>query len=78
MRSVSFILCLLLISQICAIIRAQDSLNIKMCGEVHDFVQQSHDVDLSGNYAYIFLHRNRDVECGKCQDLRGLCVCRVL
>ncbi len=53
MRFVRFIVSLLLISQICGVTMAQDSLNVRMFGEVHDFVQQSHDVDISGKYAYV-------------------------
>jgi hypothetical protein len=32
---------------------AQDSLNIQMLGEVHDFVEEAFDVALAGNYAYV-------------------------
>ncbi len=53
MLFIRFIVSLLLISQICGVIIAQDSLNVRMLGEAHDFVQQSHDVVISGNYAYV-------------------------
>jgi hypothetical protein len=52
-RSQQFIVSLFLLSQICGVTMVQDSLNVRMLGEVHDFVQQCHDVAMSGNYAYI-------------------------
>lgn len=53
MRFGWFIISLLLISQIYSVAIAQDSLNVRMLGEVHHFVEQSFDVAMSGNYAYI-------------------------
>ena len=53
MRFRQFIVSLLLISKICGDAIAQDSLNVRILGEVHHFVQQSYDVAMSGNYAYI-------------------------
>ena len=43
----------MLMLQICAIAFAQDSLNISMLGEVHNFVEEAYDVSLSDNYAYL-------------------------
>ncbi len=43
----------ILILQLCAAAFAQDSLNISMLGEVHNFVEEAYDVALSGNYAYL-------------------------
>lgn len=48
-----FFISLLLISKVSEVALAQDSLNIRMLGEVHPFVQQSYDVALSGNFAYV-------------------------
>ncbi|MBN2030108.1 T9SS type A sorting domain-containing protein [bacterium] len=50
---IHFIFSPILILQICAAAFAQDSLNIIMLGEVHDFVEEAYDVTLSGNYAYL-------------------------
>jgi len=33
--------------------QGQENLNIRMLGEVHDFVNQSYDVAISGNLAYV-------------------------
>ncbi|UCE07248.1 MAG: T9SS type A sorting domain-containing protein [bacterium] len=43
----------LLLYHICSVTIAQDILNIRMLGEVHHFVEQSFDVAISGNYAFI-------------------------
>jgi hypothetical protein len=48
-----FIGSLFLISQICGVTMAQDSRNVRMLGEVHDFVEEAFDVAMSGGYAYI-------------------------
>jgi len=48
-----FIGSLFLLSQICGVTMAQDSLNVRMLGEVHDFVEEAFDVAMSGGYAYI-------------------------
>lgn len=53
MRFVRFIVSLFLISQICGVTMAQDSLNVRMLGKVHDFVEEAYDVAMSGNYAYL-------------------------
>jgi hypothetical protein len=52
-KSASFVLSVLLISQMVGVATAQDSLKVRMLGEVHHFVQQSHDVAMSGHYAFI-------------------------
>ena len=52
-RAASFVLSVLLISQMVGVATAQDSLKVRMLGEVHHFVQQSHDVAMSGHYAFI-------------------------
>ncbi|MHA2601285.1 MAG: hypothetical protein AM324_004040 [Candidatus Thorarchaeota archaeon SMTZ1-83] len=44
---------LFLTSQICGVVVAQDSMNVRMLGEVHHFVNQCYDVAMSGDYAYI-------------------------
>ena len=44
---------LFLTVQICSIALGQDSLNTRMLGEVHHFVEQSYDVAMTGNYAYM-------------------------
>ncbi|MFC1550194.1 T9SS type A sorting domain-containing protein [Candidatus Neomarinimicrobiota bacterium] len=46
-------ICLLLMLEMCGVAMAQDSFNISMLGEVHDFVEQSYDVAMSGDFAYI-------------------------
>ncbi len=51
MRFGQFIVSLFLISQICGVTMAQDSLNVRMLGEVHHFVEQSYDVAMFGDYA---------------------------
>lgn len=52
-RFARFFVSLLLVSQICGVSMAQDSLNVRMLGEVHDFVEEAYDVAISGNYAYL-------------------------
>ena len=44
---------LLLLAHMCCVAMAQEGSNVRMIGEVHHFVQQSYDVALSGNYAYV-------------------------
>lgn len=53
MRFRSYFVALFLASQVCGVSVAQDSLNVRMLGEVHHFVQQCYDVAMSGGYAYI-------------------------
>ncbi|MFC2084685.1 T9SS type A sorting domain-containing protein [Bacteroidota bacterium] len=53
MSCVRFILILLLISQVLRVTKAQDSLNVRLLGEIHDFVEQAYDVAILGTYAYI-------------------------
>ena len=53
MRFVRFIVSLFLISATCGITSAQDKINVRMLGEVHDFVEEAYDVAISGNYAYL-------------------------
>ena len=48
-----FIVRLFLISQISSVTMAQDSLNVRMLGEVHDFVEEAYDVAMLGNYVYL-------------------------
>ncbi len=48
-----FFVSLLLISRISNITLANDSLNVRILGETHDFVEEAYDVSLSGNYAYL-------------------------
>ena len=48
-----FVVSLLLLAHVCCVAMAQESSNVRMIGEVHHFVQQSYDVALSGNYAYV-------------------------
>ena len=43
------IVILFLVSQICGVTIAEDSLNVKMLGEVHDFIEEAYDVAMSGN-----------------------------
>ena len=49
-RSIVSLLLTLLISGAAV---AQDSLNVRLLGEVHQFVEQCYDVSMSGDYAYI-------------------------
>jgi hypothetical protein len=51
MRLMRYILGVFLLLQMCAVTTAQDSLNVRMLGEVHHFVQQSYDVAVFGNHA---------------------------
>jgi hypothetical protein len=44
---------LLLMLEMGGVTMAQDSFNVSMLGEVHHFVEQSYDVAMSGNHAYI-------------------------
>ncbi len=53
MHLVRFGIGLFLISQICGATMAQDSLNVRLLGEVHDFVEQAYDVAMLGEYAYV-------------------------
>ncbi|MGB6121072.1 MAG: hypothetical protein WBG80_04110, partial [Bacteroidota bacterium] len=52
-RSGGFLVSLLLLAHMCGVAMAQESSNVRMIGEVHHFVQQSYDVAVSGNYAYV-------------------------
>jgi hypothetical protein len=52
-RSARLFVCLLLLSLIYNPTKAQDSLNVKMLGEVHDFVEEAYDVAISGDYIYL-------------------------
>ena len=52
-RAACAIMSLVLVLHTCGVTGAQDSLKVRMLGEVHHFVQQSHDVAMSGNYAYV-------------------------
>jgi hypothetical protein len=49
----NLIINLLLISEVSGVTLENDSLNVKMLGEVHPFVEQCYDVALSENFAYI-------------------------
>ncbi len=48
-----FVISLFLLSQICGVTMAQDSLNVRLLGEAHDFVERAYDVAMAGNYAYL-------------------------
>lgn len=52
-RCAYFVLSVVLISNLSTVSVAQDSLNVKLLGEVHHFVEQSYNVAVSGDYAYI-------------------------
>jgi len=52
-RSGGFLVSLLLPAYVCCVAMAEESSNVRMLGEVHHFVQQSYDVAISGNYAYM-------------------------
>ncbi len=52
-RAVSIMVSLFLLLQVCGPTVAQDSMNVRMLGEVHGFVQQAHDVAMAGNFAYV-------------------------
>jgi len=52
-RAAPFLIVLFLVSSGCGLAMAQDSLNVRLLGELHGFVEEAFDVAMSEDYAYL-------------------------